>query len=141
MNPPELGRMRVDARLSQDQLHVDIETESIEARRVVEERLDELRASLGRQGIRVERVAVTVADRQAHGGGQETMRDGGSAAYAFGDETGGRRSEDGESRPAPRGGRMTAVSRSDAMAANGSTTGVPGELDAAEMLRSLDLRI
>lgn len=68
LDPPELGHVRVDVRLTPDRLELNVQTESPEAARLVQARVDELRTALEHHGIRIDHsdVRVEVADvRQA----------------------------------------------------------------------------
>lgn len=60
LDPPELGRMRVDVRLEGDALQVDVHTETPEARNVVHERINQLRLALAHAGVTVDRIDVNV---------------------------------------------------------------------------------
>ncbi|MCH7700895.1 MAG: flagellar hook-length control protein FliK [Planctomycetes bacterium] len=54
LNPPELGRMRVDVRLEDQRLFIEIRTERHQARELIAKNVQELRQSLERNGVRVE---------------------------------------------------------------------------------------
>ncbi|MCH7720165.1 MAG: flagellar hook-length control protein FliK [Planctomycetes bacterium] len=54
LNPPELGRMRVDVRLEDQRLYIEIRTERHQARELLAKNVQELRQSLERHGVRVE---------------------------------------------------------------------------------------
>lgn len=51
LDPPELGRIRVEARMSGGALELSIQTESAAARQILGERLGELRHALHQQGV------------------------------------------------------------------------------------------
>ncbi len=91
LNPPELGRIRVDVRLVQQRMQLQIRTQTQDAREAIAARLDGLRNALSQQGITVERIDVTSdgeapAHQPATGGQSESRRnndqnvvDGGAA--------------------------------------------------------------
>ncbi len=62
LHPPELGRMRVDVRLTGDQLALDVRTETQAARDLVAQRAGELKLALEQHGIWVHRFDVTVQE-------------------------------------------------------------------------------
>lgn len=102
LDPPDLGRMRVEARLADARLDVFIRTESPEAAERVHERLIELQHALERQGVHVQRIDVTYErqhdppppDRQPEHPGDD-------AASAWAEQRGERRG--GASEPAAGG--------------------------------------
>ena len=59
LQPPELGRVLVNVRLSGDELQVEVRTETSQARDVLLERSAGLRAALEQHGIRVGQFEVT----------------------------------------------------------------------------------
>ncbi|MBU0717191.1 MAG: flagellar hook-length control protein FliK [Planctomycetes bacterium] len=68
LEPPELGRIRVDVRLAGNELQVMVRTETAEARKLLARRAGTLEAALVRAGINVERFEVVVdpvGDRSA----------------------------------------------------------------------------
>jgi flagellar hook-length control protein FliK len=69
LHPPELGRMKVELRLSGDTLQIDVLTRTSEARELLYERVAELKAALEQHGLRIERFAVDVDHRDGAGGG------------------------------------------------------------------------
>ena len=60
LDPPELGRMRVDVHFHGDSVELEVRTASESAREVVAGRASELRAALEQQGVRVQRFDVLV---------------------------------------------------------------------------------
>ncbi len=62
LNPPDLGRMRIDIKLVDSNLRVNIVTETIQARHILADRLDTLRTALERQNINI--VRFDIATRQ-----------------------------------------------------------------------------
>ena len=58
LEPPELGRMRIDVRVAGEEIRIGVRTESNEARDLLNERLASLRSALEQHGLRVERVEV-----------------------------------------------------------------------------------
>jgi hypothetical protein len=77
LHPPELGRMKVELRLSGDTLQIDVLTRTNEARELLYERVAELKAALEQHGLRVERFAVNIDHRDVAGGdlGQAAQRE------------------------------------------------------------------
>lgn len=61
LHPPRLGRMDIDVRMVNRGLRLSIETQSTEARDLLYERVDELKAGLEHRGIRIDSFSVTVA--------------------------------------------------------------------------------
>ncbi|MCB9851318.1 MAG: flagellar hook-length control protein FliK [Phycisphaerales bacterium] len=62
IEPPELGKMKVDVRMTDDTLHVRVEVGSEHARRVLGERADDLAAALRTHDIKVDRFEVVRVD-------------------------------------------------------------------------------
>lgn len=60
LDPPELGRLHIHARMDQGALTIQIATETEAVRRMVEARLPELRDALGDRGIKFDRADVTL---------------------------------------------------------------------------------
>jgi|GEM_PF-6250729 len=58
LHPPQLGRMRVEARLSDTRLELFIQTETPRAKELIRERLVDLQQSLERHGVQIGRVQV-----------------------------------------------------------------------------------
>jgi len=65
LEPPELGRVRVDVRILAGQAEIQVRTETAEAAHLVSGRADELKSALEHHGIAVERLEVTVGDTTA----------------------------------------------------------------------------
>jgi len=61
MNPPQLGRMKIDVRMTDQRLSVQVETHTIEGRTLMTERASELIDALRAGGIEVERFEITAA--------------------------------------------------------------------------------
>jgi len=59
LNPPELGRILVDVRVDGDALHLDIRTETDEAKAVLLTRVQQLRAALEQTGLQVEQFQIS----------------------------------------------------------------------------------
>ncbi|UCF32857.1 MAG: flagellar hook-length control protein FliK [Phycisphaerales bacterium] len=101
LHPPELGRMKVELRLSGDTLQIDVLARTSEARELLYERVAELKAALEQHGLRIERFAVDIDQRGvADGGlGQATQqerkgnREAGNSATAVGITRGARTRE------------------------------------------------
>ena len=63
LDPPELGRIRVDLRMADSKLEISVLTTSAEAKAVLQERADLLRTALEYHGIHVEQFDIdTVSD-------------------------------------------------------------------------------
>jgi hypothetical protein len=60
LEPPRLGRLRVDVRVTGNALNIDVHTETEAARELVTRRAAELRAALEQQGIHVDRFEVVM---------------------------------------------------------------------------------
>lgn len=58
LNPPELGRVRIDVRMEGERLQIHVLTANQEATQVLTERSADLRAALAEQGILVDRFEV-----------------------------------------------------------------------------------
>lgn len=58
LDPPELGRMRVNVSLRHDRLYVEVRTETEEATHLMNERVAALKAALAAHGVTVERFDV-----------------------------------------------------------------------------------
>jgi flagellar hook-length control protein FliK len=78
LDPPELGHVRIDLKVTGGRVALRLETETHEARALLSSRLDELRSALAQHGLTVDRVemreltppgASTFADPQAAGQG------------------------------------------------------------------------
>jgi flagellar hook-length control protein FliK len=65
LNPPELGRVRIDVRLVQQRLQLEIRTQTEDARETLGGRLDGLRQALAQHGITVERIELASATGDA----------------------------------------------------------------------------
>lgn len=68
LDPPELGRMRVDVRLEGDTIQVDVHTENEKTRDILQDRLGQLRVALEQAGVTVDRLDVNVNSQAADGG-------------------------------------------------------------------------
>jgi hypothetical protein len=87
LDPPALGRMLVDVRMTGDELRIDVRTETEAARTALLERVAQLRAALAQAGIHVDRFDVTsdlpgrhespFADHGFFGEGSEAAAEGG----------------------------------------------------------------
>lgn len=68
LDPPRLGRMRVDVQMSGDRVRIDVRTETAEATRLLLDRTARLKSALESQGFIVDRLEVTsnFADLPAH---------------------------------------------------------------------------
>lgn len=62
LDPPKLGRLRVDLRIQGDVVRVDVQTETDAARSLVKERAGWLREALEQQGLHVEHFEVVTDD-------------------------------------------------------------------------------
>jgi len=82
LQPPRLGRVMVDLQLTGQSLRLSVRTETAEARTLIGERADRLRAALEQHGIHVERFDVTGDSTKAKepavtAGEGQRLRDGG----------------------------------------------------------------
>lgn len=75
LRPPRLGYMEVEVTLEGDQLHLDVRTESDEARRRVHEQAVQLKTALESAGIEVAQLHVSVDP--------DWLRDRGPSAHAW----------------------------------------------------------
>jgi flagellar hook-length control protein FliK len=76
LNPPELGRMRIDLRMAEQSLQVKVEVATPRARELITARANELVTALREHGIQVERFEVAGAqifgdEREPQTAGQE----------------------------------------------------------------------
>lgn len=109
LDPPELGRVRVDVRLHEGALSVTLEAEREAGLQAVRDHLEELRQALGRQGLQVDRLDVELR--------APATRDG-SDAGGSGDQGTGRQE------PPPQGQPGSADPRDST---GGSPSGEPRE--------------
>ena len=58
LSPPELGRVRVDVRMQDGAVTVDFQAETFAGEEAIRGRLDDLRQSLEKQGVRIDHVQV-----------------------------------------------------------------------------------
>lgn len=65
MNPPQLGRLRIDVRMTDQRLSVHVETQTIEGRALMTERAGELIDALRAGGIEVEQFEIIAAVQRA----------------------------------------------------------------------------
>ncbi|HOW17675.1 MAG TPA: flagellar hook-length control protein FliK [Phycisphaerae bacterium] len=89
LDPPELGRIQLDARLRDDVLSIHVQAETAAARDLLLSRVDDLRHALTRQGITIDRFDIDPRPAApTHGGqspgdrnpnGQQPSGDGGAA--------------------------------------------------------------
>jgi flagellar hook-length control protein FliK len=63
LDPPELGRMKVDVRMSDDALRLRIEVGNSQARELLSERVEQLAAALRAHDIRMERVEIVTVNQ------------------------------------------------------------------------------
>lgn len=84
LDPPELGRIRVEARMSGGALDLSIQTESSAARQILGERLGELRQALHQQGVATGEFDLSgwSAEQSASGAAWEGFADSRQAAGA-----------------------------------------------------------
>ncbi len=66
LDPPDLGRMRVDVRMSGDELQISVRTESQEAKQLLMGRVADLRAALEQAGIQIDRYDVSADFDASH---------------------------------------------------------------------------
>ncbi len=106
LDPPELGRIELEARLQDDVLSVRVTAETEAARELLHGRLSELRRALDRHGITLDRVDVEPPRPSAGGGpsnGRESSdsRSGGNSLLGDGGAASGHHGglADGTSRP------------------------------------------
>jgi len=89
LDPPELGRIQLEARLRDDVLSIHVQAETAAARDLLLSRADDLRHALTRQGITIDRFDIDARPgAPTHGGqspndrnpnGQQPSGDGGAA--------------------------------------------------------------
>ncbi len=60
LQPPELGRIQVDVRMTGNELRIGVQTETTEARNLLTQRAAALTAALEQWGLNVERLEITV---------------------------------------------------------------------------------
>ena len=60
LDPPQLGKLRLDIRLNDNILQLNIMTETTEARQIIIDRMETLRANLETSGIQISRFEVVV---------------------------------------------------------------------------------
>jgi flagellar hook-length control protein FliK len=101
LNPPELGRMRVDLRMTDDALRVRLHVSSEEARALVAGRFEDLAAALREHDIRVDRFEVTTLSRDA-----EAQTDSSARAE---DQANAQRDREKTNEPKAEGERRAAV--------------------------------
>lgn len=100
LDPPELGHLRVDVRMHEQNLLLRFQAETQAARGMLETRLGELRQALEQHGIQLDRVEVSVRppvspDQQGHGAdgqpAQHNLPQGGEpgSGQAHGQQQGG----------------------------------------------------
>ncbi len=94
LDPPELGRMRIDVRLAGEEIRIGVLTERSEARDLLNERLAGLKSALEQHGLRVERVEV-LTDREALNR-PEVPQDGTTGEPGADSSRAGRREADAE---------------------------------------------
>lgn len=94
LDPPELGRMKVDLRMVDDALAVRVEVTSSRARELLNGRLEQLSAALREHDVRMERFEVIAVEEQERSGQQ-----GGGASMNSRDASSG---ADEDSAPAAR---------------------------------------
>ncbi|KAA0223311.1 MAG: flagellar hook-length control protein FliK [Phycisphaerae bacterium] len=84
LDPPELGRIRVEARMSGGALELSIQTETAAARQILGERLGELRQALHQQGVATGEFDLSgwSAEQSASGAAWEGFADSRQAAGA-----------------------------------------------------------
>ncbi len=58
LDPPELGHIRIDLRVAGGRVTLGMETETSEARELLQSRLDELRQALAQRGLTVDRIEL-----------------------------------------------------------------------------------
>ncbi|MEE9296675.1 MAG: flagellar hook-length control protein FliK [Phycisphaerae bacterium] len=63
LDPPALGHVQVHLRLRNDSVQVRLTADNPEARRVLLSQIDELRASLEQQGVKVQRLEIALTQR------------------------------------------------------------------------------
>jgi len=68
LDPPELGRMKVDLRMVDDTLAVRVEVTSSRARELLNGRLEQLSAALREHDVRMERFEVVAVEESERGG-------------------------------------------------------------------------
>jgi flagellar hook-length control protein FliK len=85
LSPPDLGRVTVELRFRDGTLAARIQTENLEARAALQAGVQQLRANLEAQGVRLENFDVTqdeqspLPDGRGHSGGRQGGEDGGES--------------------------------------------------------------
>ena len=80
LDPPELGRLDVDVRISGDRIRIEVRTQSAQARKLVQDQAGRLTTALQQQGISVESLEVTVDGQGGEPTGSLTDGETGNAA-------------------------------------------------------------
>lgn len=77
LDPPRLGRMRVDVQMSGDRVRIDVRTETAEATKLLLDRTARLKSALESRGFMVDRLEVTtnLAEPPAHSATRADPRD------------------------------------------------------------------
>jgi len=119
LNPPELGRIRVDVRLVGDRLVVAVQAESQAARDLLSQRADSLKATLKEHGIQIDRFEVVT---NTNGDSPNSTAVGGDTSGA---EQSSRESMQSSSSPTSRVMRDGANEEYDGVEAAGTATSEP----------------
>ena len=114
LDPPRLGRMNVNVRMSGDRISIEVRTETMEARELVASRAMDLRSALEQRGLQIERFDV-----------RGNLAEAGAADQPRGPRTDDRDREES----LKRGSRRYAVESSSAAS---DRAPVPNEAEAAD---------
>lgn len=112
LDPPELGQLRVQVRVQQHAMTLQVDAESGSVARLIESRMSELREALASHGIRVERADVVVKS-PASSESSPQGREGGQSAPHGGPDGGAASSQDASGQLGD-GRAWTAFGREDA---------------------------
>lgn len=63
LHPQELGELRMEIRVEQDNIKAHITTQNPQAQEMLDRHLPRLRESLEQQGLRLDQIEITVADK------------------------------------------------------------------------------
>lgn len=77
LRPPELGRIRIDTRMTGNRLEVLVQTQTADARELLQSRMTDLQAALERLGVRMERFELTATAQEWEGNSSDGRADDG----------------------------------------------------------------
>lgn len=82
LDPPELGQLRLDIRMEQNDMTLRVAADSAAVGKMIESRLSELRDALATHGIRIDRSDVVVRSQGSDHANPQTSHHGGSTNLA-----------------------------------------------------------